>query len=209
MLFRSDKSIEMLELLGTAGYLHKAAINLQSPALLVLDMQNYFLLPQSHAYVPSSEAIIPNIQALISTFKLLGLPVIFTRHSNTADNAGAMAIRWKHLTPSDGDMHQISDSFDTNDCKVIDKTQYDAFYRTDLDEYLRKKGIKSLVVVGLIANLCVETSARSAFVHGYVPIVPIDSTASYNEDLLVASMKNICFALSQTTTTKKILEKLS
>ena len=51
-------------------------------ALLVCDMQAYFLDPASHAYVPSAEAILDGIVQLIKLCSAIGIPVIFTQHIN-------------------------------------------------------------------------------------------------------------------------------
>ena len=61
-------------------------------ALLVLDMQDYFLREGSHAFIPSAPAILPNIEKLIESFYEANRPVIFTRHLNT--DAGMMSRWW-------------------------------------------------------------------------------------------------------------------
>ena len=57
-------------------------------ALLVLDMQDYFLISESHAFVPSAPAIVPNVVRLAKAFKERGLPVIYTQHINQPGDAG-------------------------------------------------------------------------------------------------------------------------
>ena len=61
-------------------------------ALLVIDMQNYFLDAASHAFVSSAPAIIPGISGLISRFHDNGRPVIFTRH--IADSSPTTMLEW-------------------------------------------------------------------------------------------------------------------
>ena len=64
-------------------------------ALLVLDMQNYFLDPASHAFTPSAPAILPNIKKLILMARRLNMEIIFTKHVNDTSNAGRMDKWWK------------------------------------------------------------------------------------------------------------------
>ena len=66
-------------------------------ALLVLDMQEYFLDPASHAFVPSGRSIIPGIQKLVTAYSQRNMPVIFTQHINTRQDAGMMSSWWNEL----------------------------------------------------------------------------------------------------------------
>lgn len=191
------------------GLTSRRAISYESPALLVLDMQNYFLSPESPAFVPSAVAIVPKINLLIQHFKSNSLHVIFTRHSNNSENAGLMARRWSRLTPSSGDLFELCSELDTSGAKIIDKHQYDAFYRTDLESELKYHKCESLIITGVVANLCVETTSRSAFVRGFNPIVPIDATAAYNAGLHFASMQGISYSLGETPLTLNVVEGLS
>ena len=75
-------------------------------ALLILDMQSYFLDPSSHAYIPSAEAIVPGLRALARAYFENDLPVIFTQHLNTPEDAGSMGTWWRDIIltryPSEG-----------------------------------------------------------------------------------------------------------
>jgi isochorismate hydrolase len=66
-------------------------------ALLILDMQRYFLEQESHACVPAAVDLIPRINLLASRFRSANRPVIATRHLNTEENAGMMASWWAEL----------------------------------------------------------------------------------------------------------------
>ncbi len=59
-------------------------------ALLVIDMQRYFLDESSEAFLPASKAIIPGILKMINGYVRTGSPIFFTRHLNTDSNAGMM-----------------------------------------------------------------------------------------------------------------------
>lgn len=59
----------------------------------------------------------------------------------------------------------------------ITKYFYDAFMGTDLDKYLKDRGVKTVVIVGGHASYCVDTTARSAAQLGYNTFVPADLTA--------------------------------
>ncbi|MCU0639628.1 MAG: cysteine hydrolase [Candidatus Krumholzibacteria bacterium] len=150
-------------------------------ALLVLDMQDTFLDEGSHAFVPSAPAIIPRVRALVDAFLAKKLPVIYTRHLNTEDDAGMMSRWWSGLITADDPMSEISRELHAEGVGIVTKTQYDAFHGTGLETKLSAGGrkIERLVLSGVMTHLCVETTARSAFMRGFEPFVPVDEGASH------------------------------
>ena len=74
---------------------------------------------------------------------------------------------------------------------TIEKTQYDAFYQTALEDLLKEKGITQVVITGVMTHLCCETTARSAFMRGFTVFFPIDGTATYNEDFHRSTLLNL------------------
>lgn len=163
----------------------------RSSALLVLDMQDYFLSESSHAFIPSAAAIIPLINTLVREFAACTLPVIFTKNINTADNAGMMSKWWKDLITDDNPLSEISKNIDTGKSKIITKSQYDAFFKTELGIILKEKDVQQLVITGVMTHLCCETTARTAFVRGYEVFFPVNGTASYNEKFHLSSLTNL------------------
>jgi len=166
-------------------------------ALLVLDMQDYFLNADSHAFIPSAPAILPNLQKLIAAFSLHGRPVIFTRHLNTEADAGMLARWWRDVLRADSPLSSIAAMLDTSKGICIQKTQYDAFHSTSLEEDLRSREVEQLVVSGVMTHLCCETTARSAFMRGFNVLFCVDGTATYTEAFHRATLQNLAhgFAL--------------
>ncbi len=74
---------------------------------------------------------------------------------------------------------------------VIEKTRYSAFVKTDLDARLRDMGIVTLVVTGVAANICVETTCRDGFMRDYYIVVPNDLVATMSEELHRCSLMNL------------------
>ncbi len=186
-----QQSQEMLAAVLEQRARHNWKFTPGNSALLVLDMQNYFLKESSHAYIPSAPAIVPNIQKLIEKFIQLKQPLIFTRHINTKEDGKMMLRWWKNLISADDTESNIYDQVDTSGGMVIEKTQYDAFFQTNLDMFLQSKGIEKVVITGVMANLCCETTARSAFIRGYEVFFVIDGTAAYNEAVHRATILNL------------------
>ncbi len=179
-----------------------------SSALLILDMQSYFLDPSSHAYIPSAEAIVPGLRALAKAYFENDLPVIFTQHLNTPEDAGSMGTWWRDMITIDDPLSAIIPDFDFSNRFVISKNQYDAFYETSLEGILHKKGIAQVVVSGVMTHLCCETTARSAFVRGFEVFFVIDGTATYNEDYHVATLLNLAHGFTTPVLTNEVLQFL-
>jgi len=164
---------------------------MEQSALLVLDMQEYFLSDQSHAFVPSATAILPKVNALIKVYTHSGLPVILTRHINTPQNAGLMAVWWKDILSADMNLSRIAPRIDQQEAIVISKTRYDAFIYSPLEAILKKRKIRQVVICGVMTHLCCETTARSAFMRGYEVFFTVDGTATYNEAFHSAALLNL------------------
>jgi bifunctional isochorismate lyase/aryl carrier protein len=162
--------------------------NIRKSALLVLDMQKYFLIRDSHAFIPSLPAIIPNIQNLINTFYISNSPIYFTQHFNEFPTAGMMAVWWKELLSLNSENSSIISELDTSKGETIKKERYDAFWNTSLEERLQKDGIEQVVICGVMTHLCCESTARSAFIRDYQVYFTVDGTATYSERLHKASL---------------------
>jgi nicotinamidase-related amidase len=183
-----------------------AALN--RSALIVTDIQNYFLSPGSHAFIPSALAIIPNIKKLIGKFREKGRPVIFTKHVNNEYNAGSMSYWWKDLVDGEGPFSDLYGGLHSSDDMIITKHQYDVFHGTNLEEILNTNRILYPVICGVMTNLCCETTVRSAFVKGYRPVLPIDATAAYNRHYHISTFRNLAFGFSPIMTTGEVIKTL-
>lgn len=149
-------------------------------ALLIVDMQNDFVKEGGSLVVPDAEKTIAPIAKLLELFREEGAKVFFTRDTHVEgdpeeDIWGRHAVKgtWGH---------EIIDELKPKENEIIiDKTRYDGFYGTPLDEYLRLYGIKNLVIVGTVANICVLHTAGSAALRFYKVIVPLDCISALNE----------------------------
>ena len=200
-----ETSRAMLDALAPLRARH-ADLKFQPPraALLVLDMQDYFLDPDSHAFIPSAPAILPNLQKLITEFSRHDRPVIFTRHLNTDSDAGGMSRWWRDLLREDSPRSDILSALDASTGIHIRKTQYDAFHGTSLEQELRGRGVEQVVVTGVMTHLCCETTARSAFVCGFEVLFCVDGTATYNEAFQRASLLNLAHGFALPVLCKEI-----
>ncbi len=179
-------------------------------ALLVIDMQEYFLNQKSHACLPAGAAISQNVAALISAFRARGLPVIFTRHAVAeGEDAGSMARWWGDVIREGSPMARVVPELaPAQDEDVLRKTQYDAFYGTDLEKILREKGVRRLAICGVMTDLCCETTARSAFVRGFDVFFCADGTATINESLHISALRTLAHGFAEIVSCGEIVQAL-
>lgn len=201
-----EKSGEMLNALAQYRERHlNIAFNPGRAALLVLDMQEYFLRENSHAFVPSAPSIIPNIQLLTNIFYAGSRLVIFTRHINRPENAGMMSRWWRDFIRSSSPLSRISPLLNPSTGTVIQKSQYDSFYDSELEQILGTHEIEQIVITGVMTHLCCETTARSAFVRGLDVFFAVDGTATYTEAFHRASLLNLSHGFAVPVLTEEIL----
>ena len=180
--------------------------------LLVLDMQNYFLGRDGRAWVPSGEAILAGLTRLVGAFGRADRPVVLTRHLNGAADAGMMGRWWRGLITRDQQeselVGQLAEYAARGEARLLEKGQYDAFYQTELEEYLRARDVEQIVVGGVMANLCCETTARSGFVRGFEVFFLVDGTAAYNRELHLATLRNVGFGFGELVMVDEVAEAM-
>jgi len=169
-------------------------------ALVIIDMQRDFLEPGGFGAALGNDvsrlkiAVEPCARVL-EAVRRAGLLVIHTREGHLADLTDAHPIKVERGDPAlrigaPGPMGRIlvrgepghdiiPELYPTASEPVIDKPGKGAFYQTDLELILRKRGIETLLVCGVTTEVCVNTTVREANDRGFRCIVLADCCASY------------------------------
>ncbi|MBN1939878.1 MAG: isochorismatase family protein [Candidatus Aminicenantes bacterium] len=187
---------------------HPQKFDPAASALLILDMQEYFLRPDSHAYIPGAPVLLPRLKKLQDRFLAAGRPVIHTRHLNQPGRAGAMETWWHDLIRKDDPLSLISLALSDSRVEVIEKSRYDAFHRTGLEARLKRLGIRRLAVAGVVTHLCLETTIRSAFVRDFECFLILDGTSDWTDAYFRGSVRNLCHGFAVPVRTGEILRTL-
>ena len=181
-------------------------------ALIVIDMQRDFVDPGGFGEALGNDVSLLR-RALEPTRRVLDacrgaqVMVIHTREGHRPDLSDcppAKLARGHHATTigDEGPMgrilvrgeygHDIVDSLKPlPDEPVVDKPGKGAFYATDLENILRNRGITSLVVTGVTAEVCVQTTVREANDRGFECLVLSDCIASYFLEFYEMTLKMI------------------
>lgn len=190
---------------------HEMRLKAGTSALLVVDMQEFFLDPGSPTFACGGPAILPTVKELIDAFRACRRPVIFTKHVHHPGNldSGIMGWWWKGMCVEGSPESEIHrDIAPLAGEKVVSKHRYSAFYGTDLEIVLRCLGIEDLVVSGLMTNLCCESTARDAYFRDFRVFIPADGTASVNEEMHLASLLNLAFGFAYVAGARSIISNL-
>jgi biuret amidohydrolase len=175
---------------------HQMKLKLKHAALLVIDMQEFFLDENSPTFTCGGKAIIPNIQKLITYFRTYKQPVIYTRHVHHPDriDCGIMGWWWEGMCIEGSPESEVHiDLKPLPNEKQILKHRYSAFYNTDLETILRCQKIEDLVITGIMSNMCCESTARDAYFRDYRVFFPADATGSIIEEMHLATLLNTAF----------------
>jgi nicotinamidase-related amidase len=143
-------------------------MGLETPVLVVIDMQNGFVNKYSHR-------VVDNVARLIEACRERLIPVVFTRFLNSSASPFETLIDWPHV--SDEPDINIVDELSHNAKVVIDKNFYTAFTEA-FDRVVQENGWKTLILCGVATESCVLKTAADAFERGLRPIVISDACAS-------------------------------
>jgi isochorismate hydrolase len=177
--------------------------------LLVVDMQNYFIEDEAHAFIPVGRFILAQTQKLISHYYEKELPVVFTRYCVEEDDQEDIMHRWwDGVLLCDDPISSIREELDTSQGTVICKPGYSSFFKTNLGEILKKKRVTQIVITGVMTHLCCETTAREAFQRGYEVYFVVDATGTYDEKIHTASLFNLAHGFAIPVTTQELVRIL-
>ena len=202
-----EKSEDWLRRIGKFN-VHRSPVGVDHSALLVIDMQKFFLGSRVASLVDPVAAILPNVKRLIDRYREKGRPVIYTRHVHNPDGSdlGILGEWWDDHCKEGTEEADIHDSIAPGpDDKVICKNRYSAFHGTDLADVLRSREVEEVVISGVMTNICCESTARDAFFRDIWVRFVADATASVTEEMHVATLLNLAYAFAEVCLTEDVL----
>jgi ureidoacrylate peracid hydrolase len=89
---------------------------------------------------------------------------------------------------------------------IVTKHRFSAFHNSDLETVLRAGSIRTVVLAGVASNVCVETTAREAFVRDYYVVFLSDGTATYSRPAHEATLRVIDQFFGQVATIDDVVD---
>jgi nicotinamidase-related amidase len=191
----------------------------QHTALLIVDPYNDFMTEGGKMYAitkPTADSVdfYGNMRKLLPAVRATGTQVFIVPHHRS--RLGDFE-KWQHVNPiqkQSNDMQSFAvDSWGgewnpefgpkPGDVVVLEHWAQNGFAGTDLDAQLKQHGIQKIVLVGFIANSCVEATARYGMELGYHVTLIEDATAAFNpEGMEAARVNSLLFAHARITTSE-------
>jgi ureidoacrylate peracid hydrolase len=160
-------------------------------ALMVIDTQKDFCYPKGFfdrngKNILYMQTMLPKLQEVVDKVREMGIRIIFIKsHFDEKSLSPSMRVRKKNLgrtedvCPEGSWGSELIITPKPEDIIII-KHSYSAFIGTSLEQILRKEGIESLVISGMLTNVCCESTLRDGFMLGFKTILLRDCCASDN-----------------------------
>jgi len=190
-------------------------------ALVVIDMQDYFMAPTSQAEAATARDIVPSINRLANALRERGGRVIWVQ-TTTRDTRLSWSVRHELLTPERAEIRlkamelgakgfELWPSLDIHaeDTRII-KTLYSAFVQgsSDLTTRLRKDGIEYVLIAGTYTNVCCQTSAQDAMMLNFRTIMVSDCNAGSSPEAHAAALDNFFEFFGDVLDTDEVIARL-
>ena len=180
-------------------------------ALVSIDLQNLVVALPTQPH--SGRTVVEHAAQLAAALRAKGGFIVWVRAAGSADGRDRLCpvcdqpTVWPRELPPDANdlvpylLVQPSDH-------VITKRQWGAFYGTDLDLQLRRRGVTTIVLAGIATSFGVESTARTAFELGYQQIFTEDAMASLTAAQHEHTVAQIFPRLGQVCRTADVLAAL-
>ncbi len=184
-------------------------IQAEKTALVVIDLQKGIAGRETAPY--SSAQVIRNAARLANAFTEKGAFVVLIKVSS---------VDMKDMLRPNSDLKmnsvQIPEGWDSlvpelanvKNAHVITKRQWGAFYGTELDLQLRRRGIDTIVLCGVSTGIGVDTTAREAYQHGYNQIFAEDAMAASTKEEHDYVCKHIFPRIGKVRTSEEVVLSL-
>jgi ureidoacrylate peracid hydrolase len=172
-------------------------------ALVVVDMQNAFMLPEvAHALCPTAQEIVPNVNRLAQAVRATGGTVIWIKGLFTEETLKSWstyyeisrpeqnAKRVTALTPGSKG-HELWAGLDVrNEDLIVEKQRFSAFIQgsSNLADILRSRGLDTILVTGTVTGVCCESTARDAMMLNFRTVMVSDGNAAMTDEEHNASL---------------------
>jgi len=174
-------------------------------ALVVVDMQNAFMLPGvAHALCPMAEKIVPNINRLAQAARATGGAVVWIQTTFRDQALKDWSTYFEMVTPQQGARriaaltagskgHELWPMLEVrSEDLIVDKNRFSAFIQgsSDLAELLRSRGVDTILITGTVTNVCCESTARDAMMRNFKTVMITDGNAANTDEDHNAALNN-------------------
>ncbi len=190
-------------------------------ALVVVDMQNYFVAPSFPGEVASARDIVPSINRLARALREHGGRVIWVTNT-TSGTADSWSVRHEFQSPERTKIRMEAMELGTDGCLLwadldarpedtrIVKDRYSAFIQgsSDLPSELRNSGMDFVLIAGTYTNVCCQASAQDAMLLNFRTVMVSDCNAGSSQEAHKAALDNFFKFFGDVLTTDEVIARL-
>ena len=181
-------------------------------ALIVIDLQNEFVDPKGKIWIPSATRGISAVKKMIETCRELKVPVIYTIHTHHPyiNEVGILfkVDPYKRLEEGTWGAEIYPEITPKPEEKVVRKHRYSAFYESDLDLALRSLGKDTVIISGVMTNLCCECTAHDALARDYKVVFGSDLNFTDHEEIHTNVLRTIRRKVGRVLSSDEIIKIL-
>jgi ureidoacrylate peracid hydrolase len=190
-------------------------------ALVVVDMQNYFVAPAFPGEAAAAREIVPCVNRLARALRASGGRVIWITNT-TSDTLESWSVRHEFHSPERSKirmeaMELGADGFQLwselevhpDDIRLV-KRRYSAFLQgsSDLPSYLRDNGIDFVLIAGTYTNVCCQTSAQDAMMLNFRTVMVSDCNAGSSPEAHAEALNNFFRFFGDVLTADEVIARL-
>jgi ureidoacrylate peracid hydrolase len=180
-------------------------LNPAKTALVVVDMQNGFMVPElGHAPCAMAHEIVPNINRLAEAVRATGGTVVWIQTAYTDETLTSWSTLYGMMQPKGRERRKFSlsrankgyDIFSGLNVEkadvIVEKNRYSAFIQgsSNIEEVLQSRDLDTLLITGTVTNVCCESTARDAMMRNYKTVMITDGNAATNDEDHSAALNN-------------------
>lgn len=191
-------------------------------ALVVIDMQNFYMKEGAVSCCPNAQAIVPNVNRLADAVRRFGSSVIWVRNVTNAEAFRGWSHHYERMTKTrinirkrelakDGDGFKFWHEMDVRDTdRKVEKIRYSAFIpgASNLERVLGEEGVDTIILCGVATNVCVESTARDAMMMNYRTVIIEDACAADSKEAHQASLNSLYVNFGDVQNTDQIIHTL-
>ncbi|KOU26427.1 hypothetical protein ADK52_09525 [Streptomyces sp. WM6372] len=194
-------------------------VNPQKSALLVIDMQNDFVLQGYPMEVPMARRGIPRMQEVVGECRAAGIPVIYTEHIlldgfnvSPLESTYNPALLAAGMRKGSFGSKVVDGLRPEPDDVVIRKHRYDAFHNTQLETVLANisgpRQVDTVIIVGTLTEVCCDSTARGAYMRDYKVAFVGDATGALSDEAQRATERNIAAFFGRVLSTGELTAEI-
>jgi len=174
-------------------------------AVIVIDMINDFVT----GVFKSDRAIkiIPNIKALLEYARSQKAPVVYATDAHLPGVDPEFDVWGPHAVAGSWGADIVNELRPSKEDFRVLKRKYSAFQGTDLDQLLRELKVDTVILTGVVTDICIQHTAADAFSKGYKIIIPQDCVETLDAKTQAEALRYIRKAYRPEITTSKQLMK--